>query len=122
MREKMYHSYLKNIFFKFGRDWFYTYSYFNTMESCFVNLETRFCDSNDEAKTLLNTFVRKKLIIREKYKELKLNNRGHLYSIDIKERWRLTGKAIVELYEVFGIEIEIEDSDYSEAAFLTLSE
>lgn len=120
MREKMYHSYLKNLFLKFGRDWFYTYSYLNTMEGCFIDLKTRFRDSDNEAKALLNTFVRRKLIIREKHKELKLNNRGHLYSIDIQERWRLTGKAIVELYEVFAI--KIEDSDYSEAAFLTLSE
>lgn len=116
MREKIYHSYLKNLFFKFGRDWFHTYSYFNAMYNLAI-LEKRF-NSDDDAKNLLDTFVRKKLIIREKYKGL--NNRGHLYSIDIKERWRLTGKAIVELYEVFGI--EIEDSDYSEAAFLTLSE
>jgi len=108
MREKIYHHQLKKIFEKFKRNWFYTYSYLNIM-----NID------NFEAKKILSTFVKKNFIYRESA-EIKFNNHDRLYNINIQEKWRLTGKAIVELYYVFGV--EIEDSDYSEAAILTLSE
>jgi len=108
MRERIYHQHLKKIFEKFKRNWFYTYSYLNVMDL-----------DNYESKEILNTLVKKKFIYREN-NENRLNNKNKLYSVNIQERWRLTGKAIVELYYVFGV--EIEDSDYSEAAILTLSE
>jgi len=102
MREKIYHHHLKKIFEKFKRECFYTYSYLNTMD-----LE------NYESKEILKNFIRKRFICKESI----LNNKD---SIDLQDKWRLTGKAIVELYHVFNI--EIEDSDYLEAAILTLSE
>ncbi len=120
MREKMYHFYLKKLFYKFDRMWFPTYSYLNVMDGCYNQIDVNYRDSDYEAKKMLDMFVKRKLIARKDYNELKLNNKGRIYSININEELRLTGKAIIELHDVF--DIKIEDSDYSEAAILTLSE
>jgi len=135
MREKMYHVDLRDVFVKFGREKFTTSAFFNFMSKRYFpdGREKHSMDDYDIGN-LLSLFNKRRLVIRIETKDsttlLPKNvsikdekSFSFSFSFEFMERWRISGKAIFELNEVFeDFYEEPTPEDYSEVAILSLVE
>jgi len=118
----MIHTDVKKIYDKYGRKWFHTYSLLNLYDK---STGPQTLGKNLYTKYLLASMVEKSYIIRENGTKIKYSDEWSDYptGMKMKERWRLSGKAFLELYDVLDeCDIEIIDQDYadmSKAALIT---
>ena len=115
MRWTSTHIKLKEMYDRWNRKWFATYS--------FYNLEDKFggsasSDRNYQAKYDLAKLYKKGYIVRESGVKVEYSHEWSDYpKIKLKERWRLSGKAMYELYHVLeDNDIELIDQDYADMA------
>ena len=114
MRMNINHVSLSEIYNKFGRNWFATYSYYNTMD---LKGGSSIGDRNFETKNLIIKLLKRGYLIRESGKKIKFSNEwNYPVGIELKERWRLSGKAMFELSQISDDEIELIDQDYADMA------
>ncbi len=120
MRMRIIHTDIKKIYDRYGRKWFHTYSLFNFYDQ---SNGASVLDENLYTKYLLASMVEKSYIIRENGTKIKYSDEWSDYPTDMKmkERWRLSGKAFLELYDVLDeCDIEIIDQDYADMSKVAL--
>lgn len=120
MRMKIYHADLKNIFEKFGREWFHTYSFYNMYDDIPHSIEVSLLP-----KKILADFTERGYIIRKNGKKVRYSNNWSNYPVgfETKEQWRLSGKAIYELIEVLdNFDEEMTDQDHVDIVKIKLIE
>lgn len=115
MRWTVQHIQLKEMYEKWDRKWFATYSYYNLCDK--GGGLARF-DRNSNAKHEIADLLKNGYLIRESGIKMEYTSDWSNYpKINLKERWRLSGKAIYELrYVIENSGIELIDQDYADMA------
>lgn len=120
----MYHTDLFQIYEKFNRDWFATYSFLNHFDPQYDNMRKRF-DQTHSSKELLANLVNRGYIIRKIGKKIQYDPvyRYTPKGIHYKELWRISGKTIYELINCLdGFPEKMTDIDYADIARIKLIE
>lgn len=118
MRMAIRHVDIKEVYDKFGREWFATYSYYNLKDH--ANIEAyKTHNINRDAKNNIMSMVKVGYLIRESGKRIEYvkNYPDFVKGIKLDERWRLSGKALFELKDVIeNSDIELTNQDYADVA------
>lgn len=111
MRWTSIHIRLKEIYDRYNRKWFATYSFYSFTDK-FGG--TASLDRNGEAKYEIDKLYKQDYLVRESGAMMQYSDTLNRYpKINLKERWRLSGKAMYELYHVIeDNDIELIDQDY----------
>jgi hypothetical protein len=120
MRMTVKHVDAKEVYDKWDREWFTTYAFYNYKDNQpgYVRSNHR----NSEAKDAIVRMMKQGYLIRESGRKIEFSQewRNYVIGIKLKERWRLSGKAMYELSQVLDDPIVLIDQDYADMALVEL--